>query len=61
MPYVVAPQMVPLLAIAPMSGIWGSRLNGPAWAAVTVISAFLAFFSVTIHTRRGLRSPDPMT
>jgi NitT/TauT family transport system permease protein len=39
--------------------IWGSRLQWPAWAAVTVISAYLTFFPVTINTLRGLRSPDP--
>ncbi len=59
MPYVVASQTVPLLAIAPMVVIWGSRLNWPAWLAVTIISAYLTFFPVTINTLRGLRSPDP--
>jgi NitT/TauT family transport system permease protein len=59
MPYVVASQTVPLLAIAPMIVIWGSQLNWPAWASVTVISAYLTFFPVTINTLRGLRSPDP--
>jgi NitT/TauT family transport system permease protein len=59
MPYVVASQTVPLLAIAPMIVIWGSRLNWPAWIAVTIISAYLTFFPVTINTLRGLKSPDP--
>jgi NitT/TauT family transport system permease protein len=59
MPYVVASQTVPLLAIAPMVVIWGSRLNWPAWVAVTLISAYLTFFPVTINTLRGLNSPDP--
>ncbi len=59
MPYVVASQTVPLLAIAPMVVIWGSRLDWPAWTAVAIISAYLTFFPVTINTLRGLRSPDP--
>ncbi|HZY44589.1 MAG TPA: ABC transporter permease [Anaerolineae bacterium] len=59
MPYVVASQTIPLLAIAPMIVIWGSRLGWDAWVAVTVISAYLTFFPVTINTLRGLRSPDP--
>ena len=59
MPYVVASQTVPLLAIAPMIVIWGSRLNWPAWWSVSIISAYLTFFPVTINTLRGLRSPDP--
>lgn len=58
MPYVVASQTVPLLAIAPMVVIWGSRLGWPAWASVTVISAYLTFFPVTINTLRGLTSPE---
>lgn len=59
MPYVVASQTVPLLAIAPMIVIWGSRLNWPAWASVTIISAYLTFFPVAINTLRGLNSPEP--
>jgi NitT/TauT family transport system permease protein len=59
MPYVVASQTVPLLAIAPMIVIWGSRLGWDTWIAVTIISAYLTFFPVTINTLRGLRSPDP--
>jgi NitT/TauT family transport system permease protein len=58
MPYIVASQTVPLLAIAPMIVIWGGRLNWPAWWAVTIISAYLTFFPVTINTLRGLRSPN---
>lgn len=58
MPYIVASQTVPLLAIAPMIVIWGGRLNLPTWWAVTVISAYLTFFPVTINTLRGLRSPN---
>ena len=59
MPYVVASQTVPLLAIAPMVVIWGSQLGWDTWVAVTIISAYLTFFPVTINTLRGLRSPDP--
>jgi NitT/TauT family transport system permease protein len=59
MPYVVASQTVPLLAIAPMVVIWGSQLKWPAWVAVTIISAYLTFFPVTINTLRGLQSPNP--
>ena len=59
MPYIVASQTVPLLAIAPMIVIWGGRLNWPAWYAVTVISAYLTISPVTINTQRGMRSPNP--
>lgn len=59
MPYIVASQTVPLLAIAPMVVIWGGRLGWEAWWSVSVISAYLTFFPVTINTLRGLRSPNP--
>jgi NitT/TauT family transport system permease protein len=59
MPYVVASQTVPLLAVAPMVVIWGGRLGWEPWVRVTVISAYLTFFPVTINTLRGLRSPNP--
>ncbi len=56
MPYVVASQTVPILAIAPMVIIWLQA----GWMSVAVISAYLTFFPVTINTLRGLRSPDPI-
>jgi NitT/TauT family transport system permease protein len=56
MPYVVASQTVPILAIAPMVVIWLQA----GWVSVAVIAAYLTFFPVTINTLRGLRSPDPM-
>lgn len=55
LPYVVASQTVPLLAIAPMVVIW----LGGSWLSVAVIAAYLTFFPVTINTLRGLRSPSP--
>ncbi len=54
-PYVVASQTIPILAIAPMVVIW---LKNPI-VSVAVIAAYLTFFPVTINTLRGLRSPDP--
>ncbi|RME84338.1 MAG: ABC transporter permease [Caldilineae bacterium] len=55
MPYVVASQTVPIIAIAPMVIIWLKA----GWISVAVISAYLTFFPVTINTLRGLKSPDP--
>ena len=54
-PFVVASQTVPILAIAPMIVVW---LQG-SWLSVPVIAAYLTFFPVTINTLRGMRSPDP--
>lgn len=59
MPYVVASQTVPILAIAPMVVVWSGRLDFPRWLSVAVISTYLTFFPVAINTLRGLRSPDP--
>lgn len=55
LPYVVASQTVPILAIAPMVVIW----LGAGLLSVAVIAAYLTFFPVTINTLRGLRSPHP--
>lgn len=55
MPYVVASQTVPILAIAPMVIIWLQA----GWLSVAVIAAYLTFFPVTINTLRGLRSAEP--
>src|SRR5918994_6826527 len=62
LPYIVASQTVPILAIAPMVVVWVNpklpeSLAG--WGAVAVISAYLTFFPVTINTLRGLQSADP--
>lgn len=57
MPYVVASQTVPLIAIAPMVVIWGGQAGLPTWVAVAVISSYLSFFPVAINSLRGLRSP----
>jgi NitT/TauT family transport system permease protein len=55
LPYVVASQTVPILAIAPMVVIW----LGASFFSVAVIAAYITFFPVTINTLRGLKSPHP--
>jgi NitT/TauT family transport system permease protein len=62
LPYIVASQTIPILAIAPMVVVWinpklPDSLAG--WGAVSVIAAYLTFFPVTINTLRGLQSTDP--
>jgi NitT/TauT family transport system permease protein len=61
LPYIVASQTIPILAIAPMVVVWvnpklPASLQG--WGAVAVIAAYLTFFPVAINTLRGLRSAD---
>jgi NitT/TauT family transport system permease protein len=54
-PYVVASQTVPIIAIAPMiTFAFGGNV-----ASVVVIATYLTFFPVTIAMIRGLRSLDP--
>jgi len=59
LPYIVASQTVPILAIAPMVVIWLGGRGLPDWLSVSVIAAYLTFFPVTINTLRGLESADP--
>lgn len=55
LPYVVASQTIPIIALAPMIVIWLRDTN--PLIPVAVISAYLTFFPVTINTLRGLQSP----
>jgi len=59
LPYIIASQTVPILAIAPMVVVWLGSLSVPAWFSVAVIAAYLTFFPVTINSLRGLQSADP--
>ncbi|MEP6892890.1 MAG: ABC transporter permease subunit [Gaiellaceae bacterium] len=64
MPYVVASQTIPILALAPMVvvGLGNVSILGwtpPDWARVSVIAAYLTFFPVAVNTLRGLQSADP--
>jgi NitT/TauT family transport system permease protein len=58
LPYVVASQTVPILAIAPMVVIWLASVHVTAWVSVAVIAAYLTFFPVVIATIRGLQAAD---
>jgi NitT/TauT family transport system permease protein len=54
-PYVVASQTIPIVALAPMI-VYAA---GPNVISVVIIATYLTFFPVTIAMIRGLRSPDP--
>lgn len=57
MPYVVASQTVPFIAFAPILVVAMNNIDGaPTWAAVALLSMYLAFFPMTINTLRGLRA-----
>ncbi len=64
LPYIVASQTIPILAIAPMVvvGLGSLVISGwtpDDWMRVSVIAAYLTFFPVTVNTLRGLQSVDP--
>lgn len=55
MPYVVASQTIPIVALAPVIAL----AVGLGPTAVVIVATYLTFFPVTIAQLRGLRSPDP--
>jgi NitT/TauT family transport system permease protein len=56
LPYVIASQTVPIIAIAPMVVVGIGRLGAPPWLSKSIIAAYLTFFPVTINALRGLTS-----
>ena len=54
-PYVIASQTIPIVALAPMIVF----AFGPNVTSVVIIATYLTFFPVTIAMIVGLRSPDP--
>jgi NitT/TauT family transport system permease protein len=58
LPYVVASQTVPILAVAPIVVVYLGSLHVAPWFSVAVIAAYLTFFPVAINTLRGLLSTD---
>lgn len=58
LPYVIASQTVPIIAIAPMVVVGIGRLGAPPWLSKSIIAAYLTFFPVTINVLRGLTSVD---
>jgi NitT/TauT family transport system permease protein len=64
MPYIVASQTIPIVALAPIVvvGLGNVSVAGwtpQAWERVALIAAYLTFFPVTVNTVRGLQSADP--
>ncbi len=60
MPWVIASQTVPILAIAPMIVVVLGNMGFTGIYPKAIISAYLSFFPVTIGMVKGLRSPDPL-
>ncbi len=60
LPWVIASQTIPILAIAPMIVVVLSAVNITGILPKALISAYLSFFPVTVGMVKGLRSPDIM-
>jgi NitT/TauT family transport system permease protein len=60
MPWIVASQTVPILAIAPIIIVALGSMGIVGLLPKAVISAYLSFFPVTIGMTKGFASPDAM-
>jgi NitT/TauT family transport system permease protein len=60
MPWAIASQTIPILAIAPMIIVVLNSMGIQGLIPKAIISAFLSFFPVLVGMVKGLRSPDQM-
>ena len=60
MPWAIASQTIPILAIAPMIIVVRYSVGVQGLLPKAVISAYLSFFPVVVGMVKGLRSPDRM-
>ncbi len=60
MPWAIASQTIPILAIAPMIIVVLNSVGVTGLVPKAIISAFLSFFPVLVGMVKGLRSPDQM-
>ena len=60
MPWAIASQTIPILAIAPMIIVVLNSIGIQGLVPKAIISAYLSFFPVVVGMVTGLRSPDAM-
>ncbi|RIH86925.1 Riboflavin transport system permease protein RibX [Meiothermus luteus] len=60
LPWIVASQTVPIIAIAPMLVVVLGQYGVQGWIPKAIIAAYIAFFPITIGIAKGLQSPDPL-
>jgi len=60
LPWVIASQTIPILAIAPMIVVVLGNIGFTGLLPKAIISMYLCFFPVTIGMVKGLRSVDPL-
>lgn len=58
MPWVIASQTIPILAIAPMVVVMFNSMGVTGLLPKAVISAYLSFFPVAVGMVKGLRAPE---
>jgi NitT/TauT family transport system permease protein len=58
MPWIIASQTVPILAIAPMIVVVLASIGMTGLVPKSLISTYLSFFPVVVGMVKGLRSPD---
>ena len=60
LPWIIASQTIPILAIAPMVVVVLGNLGFEGLLPKAIISMYLCFFPITIGVVKGLRAPDPL-
>jgi NitT/TauT family transport system permease protein len=60
LPWIIASQTIPILAIAPMIIVTLGNIGFTGLVPKAIISTYLCFFPVAIGMVKGLRSPDPL-
>jgi NitT/TauT family transport system permease protein len=60
MPWIIASQTIPILAIAPMVVVVLASIGLKGLLPKALISTYLSFFPVTVGMVKGFRSPDPL-
>lgn len=60
LPWIIASQTVPIIAIAPMIVVVLGNMGLTGLIPKALISMYLCFFPITIGMVKGLRSPDPL-
>ena len=60
MPWIIASQTIPVLAIAPMVVVVLGNIGFTGLLPKSLIAGYLSFFPIATGMVKGLRSPDPM-
>jgi NitT/TauT family transport system permease protein len=60
MPWLIASQTIPILAIAPMVVVVLASVGLTGLVPKSLISTYLSFFPVVVGMVKGFRSPDPL-